>query len=413
MLFLLPIVVLSTILTVVADDRKPPQQFEYVALARAYFDLQGKQVGQPVVIHEDPVDEDDKDETLNQRQPETIGQTPEKMPSVRDLVNIGSNREYKIVSVLGRGTDSVVYRGVAHADGTTPVPVIGQSSNGVGLKFQMYDDAARQYSVETDYAVLSQAGSRFPELFPKVYYLSNLGSIIIGIQRKNLRYLVMELLGGSILSLSRYYHHKLPMETVASVGIQCVNILEALHSINLIHGDIHLENLMFRLENGEDFVQLNGETFSAHVLLGDYGKSIYYIDPSTSRHVDEDRIEFSEERNMLFLSPYELAFGSPSRREDIFRLMETLARMIDHEAYARHFRQFSSNRDAILNAKRTVALGDVLVGIHPIFAQLYDYSRSLGFTDRPDYDRLRTGFTSLLQAQGLAYSGKVIMPSTR
>jgi len=392
---------------VAGDIRKQPQQFEYVAIARAYFNAAGQQVGQPVVIHEDPTDDHDD----NQRVPEHIGQTPEKMPSVRDIVSSNSG-QFKIVSVLGRGTDSVVYRGVEFSQGTTAMPVVGESSNGVAIKFQMYDDAVRQYSVETDYAVLTHA-SRFGQLFPKVHYLSNLGSIVIGVERKNLRFLVMELLGASILSLLHTSGRQLPMETVASVGIQAVNILESLHSINLIHGDIHLENVMFRVEQGQNLVNINGELFSSNIVMGDYGKSVYFIDPSTGRHIDDEPIEFSNERNMLFLSPYELAFGSPSRREDIFRLMETLARMVDHEAYTRYFRPLASNREAILNAKRTVPLGDVLRGIHPIFAGLYDYSRSLGFTERPDYDRLRNGFTALLQAQGIVYNGHVILPTRR
>jgi serine/threonine protein kinase len=315
------------------------------------------------------------------------------------------------VSVLGRGTDSFVYRGVELADGTTPIPIIGQPSNGVAIKFQMYADSARKYSVETEFAVLSQTSSS--PLFPKVYYLSNLGSIVIGIEQKNLRFLAMELLGGSILTLLRNYHYKLPMETVASIGIQAVDILETLHGLNLIHGDIHLENILFKVEGGQDLVEINNELISSQIVFGDYGKSVYYIDPESGQHVDDEPIEFSNERNMLFLSPYELGFGSPSRREDIFRLMETLARMIDQETYANYFRPFASNREAILNAKQTVALGEILRGIHPVFSALYDYSRSLSFTDRPDYDRMRASFTQLLQGQGLVYSGKVILPTRR
>ena len=380
--------------------QKPPQQFEYVALARAYFDNRGAQVGQPVVVNEDD----------DEREPEHIGQTPSKMPSVGDLVSIGST-EYKLVSVLGKGTDSYVYRGIEFREGTTPIPIIGQASNGVAIKFQMYTDNSRKYSVETDYAVLSQTSSS--ALFPKVFFLSSLGSITIGIEQKHLRFLVMELLGGSILTLLRNYNYRLPMETVASIGIQAVDILEALHGLRLIHGDIHLENVLFKVESGEEMIEVSGEIISSRILFGDYGKSVYYIDPQSGQHVDDELIEFSSERNMLYLSPYELAFGSPSRREDIFRLMETLARMVDQEAYGNYFRPLVSNREAILNAKQTVALGEILRGVHPVFSGLYDYSRSLGFADRPDYDRMRRGFTELLLGQGLVYTGKIILPSRR
>ena len=395
--------------------------YEYTALAKAYFNTEGVQVGLLAEIHEDNLlvvdglnggssSLDRTDTPRITRPPITVTSPPQQMPSTGDIVVSSGGQQYRLVSILGRGTDSVVYRGILMVEGTTPIPVPGTSSNGVAIKFQIYDDAARQYSVETDYAILTHT-HQFGCLFPKAYFLSETGSVTIGIQNRNIRYLVLELLGGSVLSLKRKFGNKLPMETIASIGIQSVNILEKLHSIGLIHGDVHIENIMFKIENAENIFTLrDGLYYSNQIVFGDYGKSGYYRDPSTGAHLDDESIEFSNERNMLYLSPYELAFGSASRREDIFRLMETLCRLLDDASYSGYFRPLAFNREAILNAKRTVPLVNVLRGIHPIFARLYEYSRSLAFAETPDYERMRNDFNMILQGQGITYSGAVLFP---
>jgi serine/threonine protein kinase len=374
--------------------------FEYTALAKAYFNPVGEQVGiLPEIDNKPPVN----------RPVITIGPEPHQMPSVGDLVQTGK-AEYRIVSVLGKGTDSVVYKGVEVLNKTTAVPIMGSVSNGVAIKFQIFDDSARKYSVETDYKILSMTSST---LFPKAYYLSNMGSIILGVQTRNIRYLVLELLGASVHDLLKWCDYRLPMGTVASIGMQAVDILERMHSIGLVHGDIHTENIMFKLEGSSAFADMGGQLLSSQIVFGDYGKSFSYIDPATGSHVAEREIEFSKERNMLYLSPFELAFGSPSRREDIFRLMESLCRLIDEKSYTKYMRPLASNREAILNAKRTTPLGDILQGIHPTFASLYDYSRSLAFSETPKYERLRFGFRQLLASQGLKYDGAVMLPNSR
>jgi hypothetical protein len=116
-----------------------------------------------------------------------------------------------------------------------------------------------------------------------------------------------------------------------------------------------------------------------------------------------------EGRNMLFLSPYELALGSPSRREDIYRLMETLARMVDERGYSSRFKPLQGNREALLHAKRTIPLEEIFPDIHPLFANLFEYSRSLGFAEKPDYSEMRAKFESILRDQGFTYRNKILL----
>jgi hypothetical protein len=121
-------------------------------------------------------------------------------------------------------------------------------------------------------------------------------------------------------------------------------------------------------------------------------------------------VPFKEGRNMLFLSPYELSFGAPSRREDIFRLVESLARMIDERTYTGWFRPLQNNRQALLNAKLTTPLGEILPGVSPRLAELYSYARSMGFSQEPDYEYLRNELMGIIRDTDHAYDNKVIFP---
>lgn len=358
------------------EEPKPLVHYAYTAVATAFFDENGNQVGYESISSVG-----------------SIGPVPDRFPSMGDTISTETNI-YIIEGLLGNGTGSAVFRAISKKAG----------SQEVAIKFQTYADDEKKFSVETDYEVLRRT-ARFGELFPKVHYLSGVGSMSTSEGVMNLRYLVMELLGSSVWTLVKYFGRKLPMKTIASIGIQTVEILEKLHSLGMVHGDIHLENMLFTMTIPDEA----GFVFSDRIVLGDYGKSSMFLDPVTREHVQEKYVEMKEGRNMLFLSPYELALGSSSRREDVYRLMESLARMIDDRGYTSRFRPLQNNREALLNAKRTIPLSEIFPEIHPLFADLFDYSRSLGFTQTPDYASMRSKFEIILNDQGQEYANKIIL----
>lgn len=353
----------------------PPVQYSYTAVATAYFDANGNQAGYKTAAHG------------------VIGPIPDRFPQLGEQVHTDT-KKYVIEGVLGHGTGSAVYRATC----------LDQESANAAIKFQRYANEERQFSVETDYEVLKRT-AQFGNMFPQVSYLSGLGSISNGEGVFNLRYLVMELLGSPVWALMRKSGFKLPLKTVASVGVQAVEILEKLHSLGIVHGDVHLENVLFHADREDD----DGNYFSDRIVLGDYGKSTIFIDPVTREHIPDRTVEFNQGRNMLFLSPYELAFGAPSRREDVFRLVESLARMIDERRYASWFKPLQNNRQALLNAKLTTPLGEILPGVNPRLSELYSYGRSLGFSQQPNYDYMRDQLLAIIRDCGLEYHNKVIL----
>ena len=160
---------------------------------------------------------------------------------------------------MGEGTGSAVYRASSKSPGRD-----------FAKKFQSFVDTERIYSVETEFEVLRRTAG-FGELFPQAYYLSGSGLLSTGDGVFNRRCLAMELLGAPLWTFLKRSRNRLPLKTVATVGVQSFGILKKLHSLEKIHGDIHLENTLFKYGDSED---IDGNTFSDKIAFGDYGQNV-------------------------------------------------------------------------------------------------------------------------------------------
>ena len=374
LLSLLPTIVIA-IGDVLPEPTEPPKHYEFMAFVVGYFDSAGKQVG------------------LDVSKNNGLSTVPERLPAVGEIVPT-IDGGFRVMGVLGTGTDSTVYLGED----------INDSKFQVALKFQMYADWSSGNSVESEFRVLSIL-KEFGTRFPAVYLLSNLGAILRNGEIFNLRYMVMELLGSSIWSLTKLHKFSLPMKTIASVALQSIESLEKMHSTGYIHGDIHLENILF----AHGPTDSDGHVFTNRVMFGDYGKSTPFLDVNRD-HIRDVDIEYSDERNLLYLSPFELAMGTPSRREDIYRLMETLARMLGERVYGDHYKHLQNNREALLLAKKTTPLKNIFPSVDQNFVDMFNYSRSLSFDEQPDYNIMKLAFNKILTNLGINYSGKIILP---
>ena len=371
---LFPLLGLTVSTIVPVPEKQVPVSYSFTALAVAYFDKAGCQVGNVDIT----------------------STAPERIPEVGETV-FTDKEEYLLTATLGEGTDSRVFKGVAN----------GKEA---AVKFQMYPDYSRQDSVETDFRILSiMNADGFGDKFPSVYFLSELGALVRDGEIYNLRYLVMQLLGSPVLALLKDYGHTFPIHTVASIGIQVTEILEKLHSASLIHGDIHLENILFTYDATK--VDEYGQVYTDRVILGDYGKSVPYKN-SNGDHIQNGAIEISSKRNLLHLSPYELNLEIPSRREDIFRMMESLVRMCGERQYTAQFRgDQQNNRLYVLNAKLTADLSNVFPNMDKRLIELYNYSRKMAFEEVPNYVKIRSTLIDILTAVGRTYDNKVILPN--
>lgn len=182
----------------------------------------------------------------------------------------------------------------------------------------------------------------------------------------NVNYLVMDLLGKSLIDKISYYK-AFCLKTVLILGIQIFKRIQSLHEKCLLHRDIKPSNFVFG--NGNETNKL---------FLVDFGFSKRY--DYNGKHIEEKNI-----RNIIG-SPNFVSLNvhyniEPSRRDDIESCIYIILTML----FGKLEWFNKTNMSEIINLKKQLlSIEDV-----PSFIKimLY-YVRSMKFDEKPDYDYL-------------------------
>ncbi|KAG1844221.1 CK1/CK1/CK1-D protein kinase [Suillus subalutaceus] len=179
--------------------------------------------------------------------------------------------------------------------------------------------------------------------------------------------LVLDLLGPSS-------HRKFSLETVINLGDQLLSCLEYVHSHNYIHGDIKPQNVVLGL----------GDLRHTAFII-DFGIAKEFWNMTTSVH-----IPFRQGQRLTgtpaFASINNHLGVEPGRRDDL----ESLTYMLIY------FLQGSLPCSSILERKVNTTIEDLCRGIPVEFATMLIYTRSLAFSEEPDYNHLRSLLHTLL-----------------
>jgi serine/threonine protein kinase len=170
--------------------------------------------------------------------------------------------------------------------------------------------------------------------------------------------------------LSRIYVAQVFLE----LGQATLKALEKLHDTGVIHGDIHLGNIML----GSVLAMNSSLTFI------DFGRSMSYIDPTTGEHKRPSEMRpFNDlyRLNWNLLSINELEGNAVSRADDVFRLAEVLITLCRYRSPI--LRQRSPIDVALQKRSRSFDWR-----VPQKIQDLYRYAMNLGFDERPNYDFL-------------------------
>ncbi|KAF8214152.1 kinase-like domain-containing protein [Mycena galopus ATCC 62051] len=194
-------------------------------------------------------------------------------------------------------------------------------------------------------------------------------------------YIAMQLLGPPIQSMSKQ-ECRPTMRNLVAVTCQMLDALAHVHRHQIIHGDIKPDNWVFG--TGEH------DCPAGRVYLIDYGLAKWYVDPKTSKHIEEGTVP-AFRGTVPYASLNAHYHRMPSRRDDMESLAYTLLHLLrgslpwDEEDY-----------EDMLGIKGNWT-GPALCGDYPpVFGAFLEYARGMKFDEEPDYKFWREQFRLLV-----------------
>ena len=198
-------------------------------------------------------------------------------------------------------------------------------------------------------------------------------------------YLIMEFLGPNLVELLNYCKtKKFTISTVCLIAMQVINRIENIHKHNFIHRDIKPENFL-----------IGSHQKSNVIYLIDFGLSKRYKNPKNHQH-----IPYREGRPLTGTARYvsiSTHLGiEQSRRDDLESIGYVFVYFLKGTLPWQGLKNGGDKYQRIMEKKLQIPTEMLCHGLPEEFALFINYSKSLRFEDRPDYDYIRGLFLKLL-----------------
>ena len=183
------------------------------------------------------------------------------------------------------------------------------------------------------------------------------------------KFLVMELLGPNLTSISQLMPHKyFQLEYLPKLCDEMLSCIEEFHSKGFVHRDIKPQNFVVRLKG------------NPVICLIDYGISKRYVDKATGKHLNA-REHVQVMGTPLFASPYTHDRVDLSRRDDLYSLLYSMC-------YISETGLPWDSQDSIEQMgkmKHTYPLHILLIPLGKAFVEIGKLVENLGYSDTPNY----------------------------
>ena len=232
----------------------------------------------------------------------------------------------------------------------------------------------------------------------KILNLNSPLSAVVSWEDQETCYLVLPLRGPSLASLHELCNNKFSLQTCMMLGVSFIEAIEPVHLAGIVHRDIKPANLLM------DYTFPHGK-----IHLVDFGLSKQYRDRN-GKHLPY-KTGLMRVGSLRYMSKYTHQGIEASCRDDLYSLIYVLIYLYvgdlpwkgvikdltldqKHANVLSVKKSFTNRRLASkLNCKR--CSGDPCTFMTEI-TKLLDYLDTLKFDDRPDYNRLKNYFQTII-----------------
>ncbi len=290
------------------------------------------------------------------------------------------NNYFRLKKKLGSGGCGDIYEGLNILTNTmVAIKVEKNIPSRSYLKQEafIYDYLHKQKDVET--------------FIPKIYDFFNTNEH---------NFLVMDMLGPNISELFKKCKKSFSLKTVLMLAIHKLNIIEYIHSKELVHRDIKPNNFLIGLGSQKN-----------KLFLIDFGYTKKFI-MENGEHIPTKKythltgtVRYANINNHLFLEQ--------SRRDDLETLGYSLVYLLKGELPWQKIKGPKSEKNQkIKDIKIKTSVEKLCLGIPMEFPEFLNYCKKLEFEELPDYIYLKKLFQNLFDEKGYIFDNKFCWDST-
>ena len=267
------------------------------------------------------------------------------------------NQFYEIKKYIGKGATSEIYTVIQKSTGKE-----------LAMKIEKKKDNSSMHS-KYEYKIykILQGGPGIPKVYDYFH-------------EENQDMIVMECLGPHLLTLFGRNNNKFSLRTVLMIIEQILYIIEYMHSKDLIHRDIKLENFLIGKGNKNTVI-----------YAIDFGFSKKYRDSKSHLHIPYiDGKTFLGSPNYTSVNTH---LGiEQSRRDDIESIGYMMVLLLKGTLpwVGLDKSDFLKYLDNIFKIKRETKLDILCQGLPKEVIAFIQYARNMNFEDKPDYKYLRS-----------------------